>query len=103
MCREHGRGFTSCPHESKLGVALQTLGQTPIHGLRHPPVGETNGWYIWAGEYSSDKDFFKPLHASHVIQRLPEVDKFLGLPPGSRFLLAGEHVDVWFDESLLKV
>lgn len=103
MCREHGREFVPCPPDSKLGVALQTLGQTPIQGLRHPPVGATNGWYILAGEYSSGADFFKPLHASHVIQRLPEVVRFLGLPPGSRFLLAGEHVDVWFDESLLNV
>ena len=87
----------------KLGVALQTLDQTPIRGLRHPPTGETNGWYIWAGEYSSEKDFLQPLHASHLLQRLPEVIRFLGLPPGSRFLLAGEHVDVWFDESLLNV
>jgi hypothetical protein len=37
--------------------------------------------------------FFKPLHASHLIEKLPEVVRFLGLPPGSRFLLAGEHVD----------
>jgi len=103
VCREHGREFNPCPPDSKLGVALHTLGQTPIHGLRHSPVGETNGWYIWAGEYFSDKDFFEPLHASHLIQRLPEVVRFLGLPPGSRFLLAGEHVDVWFDESLLNV
>jgi hypothetical protein len=103
VCREHGREFAPCPLDSKVGVALQTLGQTPIHGLRHPPVGETNGWYIWAGEYSNDKDFFKPLHASHLIQKLPEVVRFLGLPPGSRFLLAGGHADVWFDESLLKV
>src|SRR3984957_6936374 len=103
LCREHGREFMPCPPDSKLGVAPQTLGQTPIHGLRHPPVGEANGWYLWAGEYSSDGDFFQPLHASHLIQRLPEVVRFLGLPPGSRFLLAGEYVDVWFDESLLKV
>jgi hypothetical protein len=58
---------------------------------------------MWAGEYSSDGDFFEPLHSSHLVQRLPEVVRFLGLPPGSHFLLAGEYVDVWFDESLLKV
>ena len=103
VCREHGREFAPCPPNSKLGVAVQTLGQTPIHGLRHPPVGDTNGWYIWAGEYSPDKDFFEPLHASHLTERLPEVARFLGLPPGSSFLLAKDHADVWFDESLLKV
>jgi hypothetical protein len=101
VCLDHWREFTPCPPDSKLGVAVRTLGQAPVHGLRHPPVGESNGWYIWAGEYSSDKDFFKPVHISHFIQRLPEVTRFLGLPPGSRFLLAGDHVDVWFDESLL--
>jgi hypothetical protein len=103
VCREHGSKFVPCPPDSKLGIAVETLGQTPIHGLRHPPVGDTNGWYIWAGEYSSDKDFFKPMHASHLTERLPEVVRFLGLPPGSRFLLAGELVDVWFDELLLTV
>jgi len=103
ICRKYGREFTACPPDSKIGIALHTLGRAPIHGLRHRPVGDTNGWYIWAGEYSSEKDFFKPLHASHLVQRLPEVVRFLGLPPGSRFLLAGEHVDVWFDETLLSV
>jgi len=102
-CQEYGRDFIPSPPDSKLGVALETLDQTPIHGLRHPPTPETNGWYIWAGEYSSHIDFFKPLHTSHLIQRFPEVVRFLALPPGSRFLLAGDHVDVWFDESLLNV
>ena len=93
-CRQYGRDFAPCPPDSKLGVALETLDQTPIHGLRHPPMGDTNGWYIWAGEYSSARDFFKPLHTSHLFQRLAEVVRFLGLPPGSRLLVAGENVDV---------
>ena len=103
LCRQYGRDFVPCPTDSKLGLALQTLGKTPINGLRHRPAGVTNGWYIWAGEYSSEKDFFEPLHTSHLLQRLPQVVGFLGLPPGSRFLLAGDRVDIWFDESLLNV
>jgi hypothetical protein len=71
--------------------------------FRELPAGTSCGTDSCAGEYSSDKDFFTALHASHLIQRLPEVVRFLGLPPGSRFLLAGEHVEVWFDESLLNV
>jgi len=103
LCKQYGKDFVPCPPDSKIGLAIQTLGKTPINGLRHPPVGSTNGWYIWAGEYSSDKDFFEPLHTSHLTQRLPQAVGFLGLPPGSRFLLAGDHIDVWFDESLLNV
>ena len=33
----------------------------------------------------------------------PEVLEFLGLPPGYRFLLAIDYVDVWYDPSLLNV
>jgi len=103
LCRQYGREFVPCPSDSKLGLALQTLGRMPINGLRHRPANGTNGWYIWAGEYSSDKDFFAPLHTWHLPQRLPEAVRFLGLPPGNRFLVAGDYVDVWFDEFLLRV
>ena len=27
----------------KVGIALATIGQAPIHGLRHLPVGDTSG------------------------------------------------------------
>jgi hypothetical protein len=103
LCSQYGLDFVPCPPHSKLGLAVQTLGQVPINALRHPPTSDTNGWYIWAGEYSSEQDFFTPLHASHLSQRLPQTVRFLGLPPGSRFLLAGDQVDVWFDDSLLNV
>jgi hypothetical protein len=46
-------------------------------------------------------DYFVPLHASHLVERLPEVAAYLSLPPGSRFLIAPGHEDVWTDESLL--
>jgi|SRR5450432_217243 hypothetical protein len=104
LCRQHGQDFEPCPPDSKLGVALQTLGKVPVNGLRHPPTHDTNGWYIWAGEdFSKEEDFFQPLHTSHLAECLPQAVKFLGLPPGSRFLVSGDNVDVWFDKSLLNV
>ncbi len=70
--------------------------------VRHPPLGDTNGWYIWGGqEMSESPDFFQPLHTEHLATRLPQVLKFLGLPPGYRFLLAGDYIDVWYDDNLL--
>lgn len=101
VCHRYKQNFLPCVPDSKLGVALETIGSTPIHGLRHPPTSDTNGWYIWAGDYSDAPDFFRPLHASHLHEHLPEVIKYLGLPAGARFLLAGEYADVWFDASLL--
>jgi len=73
-----------------------------VNGLRHPPAGDTNGWYIWCGEdFSNETEFFAPLHTSHVYEEYPEIGKFLGLPPGYRSLFSPDYVDVWFDESLL--
>jgi hypothetical protein len=89
---------------SHTAIALETLGNLPIHGLRHPPELDTNGWYIWCGEYSDADDFFQSLHIEHLIERLPEVRKFISLPPGYRFLIDTDgYEDIWFDESLLDV
>ncbi|MEW4429666.1 hypothetical protein AB1I68_19555 [Paenibacillus pabuli] len=52
------------------------------------PVGDTTGWYIWAGEYSDADDFFVPLHTAHVDEWDPKIKKYLGLAPGCRFLIA---------------
>jgi hypothetical protein len=73
----------------------------PVHGLRHPPEEETSGWYVWTGDLSDAADFFSPWHASHLIERCPELAHLLDLPPGSRFLIAPGHEDVWQDPSLL--
>ena len=43
------------------------------------------------------------MHVSHLPEECPEALPFLALPPGWRFLVAGDYVDVWYDESLLNV
>jgi len=75
----------------------------PVHGLGHPPAEGTSGWYVWTGELSDADDFFQPWHQVHFVERCPEVAHMLQLPPGSRFLVAPGHEDVWHDSSLLDV
>lgn len=104
FCLKEGYEFFPVASESVTGYAIETEGQLPINGLRHPPEKSTNGWYIWYGEELSEVDeFFSPLHANHLLNRCPEIVKFLGLPPGYRFLLAGDYLDIWYDESLLDI
>lgn len=102
LCKRFGADFhPSLPH-LKLGVALATLEQEPINGLRHSPEGETTGWYVWGGEHlSSAADFFQPVHHAHLDEILPAIVPYLGLPAGWRFLIAPDHEDVWFDVGLL--
>ena len=105
VCKRYGATFTPLDPESKVGIALNVKANVlPLNGLRHPQEGDTSGWYLWAGEdLSDDPDFFKPLHASHIVRWNERLLPYLGLPPGWRFLIADGYEDVWFDESLLSV
>ena len=104
LCSHYGASFISTAPEEKIGFASATAGLKPINGLRHPVSGGASGWYIWCGEsFSSSSDFFDPLHASHIYESMPDVGRLLSFPPGYRFLLAGEYLDVWYDEELLAI
>ena len=90
--------------EEKLGVALATLGQRPLNGLRHPPENGTCGWYLWGGEEMSEEaDFFQPVHVGHMAEVCPDAVPFLALPPGWRFLVGDGVLDVWYDADLHNV
>ena len=104
VCTHYNASFVQTLPADKLGLATGTAGLTPINGLRHPQTIGTSGWYIWCGEaFSEAADFFEPLHAAHIYERLPVISHLLGLPAGYRFLLAGDYLDVWYDEKLLNV
>ena len=104
ICAQHGAEFVATPNVAVSGFAVSTRGLIPVNGLRHPAAGETTGWFIWCGEqFSEAGEFFTPLCTSHIYEDLPEIAKLLGLPPGYRFLLTGEYLDVWYDELLLEV
>lgn len=95
----------STPADLKVGIARNvTEGVWPVNGLRHPPQGDTTGWYIWAGEeLSEDPTFFQPLHVRHLSDYCPVVLPYMALPPGWRFLIAPGYEDVWEDTTLLSV
>lgn len=103
ICDKYGVSYCPSPPHQKLGIALNVrAGIVPLQGLRHPTDGDTSAWYVWAGEeLSTDPDFFKPLHLEHLPEWCPIVERYLGLPPGWRFLIAGDYEDVWYDASLL--
>lgn len=106
ICIKYNAPYMESPAYLKVGISLNVKDNIwPINGLRHPPEGDTTGWYIWAGEeFSEDPDFFVPLHVEHLKEWRPEVLPYLGLAPGWRFLL-GENAyeDVWEDKSLLNI
>ena len=104
VCKTHGAVYFPSPASLKVGISETVRsGALPLEGLRHPPEGDSSGWCIWAGAFSEADDFFKPLHISHIETWTPLALKFLGLPPGWRFLVAPDYEDVWYDETLWDV
>lgn len=103
VCSKYGSDYVPVPSSSKIGISEDiNSGHIPINGLRHIPVGDTSGWYLWAGDEPEQScDYFKPLHIEHLRESHPTLMKFMGLAPGWRFLVAPNHEDVWFDQSLL--
>ena len=100
-CLHYGTVYFPSPASLTIGLAEQVRsGELPLHGLRRPPEGDGSGWYIWAGEFSEAADFFKPRHVSHIETWAPLALKFLGLPPGWRFLVTPDYENVWYDEAL---
>ena len=91
--------------DDMLGLALDTLRMTPLNGLRHPPADGGSGWYIWGGEnYSQSADFFSPVQVRELGDYVPNIQPFLDLPPGYRFLIDKHGKQkAWFDGSLLDV
>ena len=104
ICKMYGSIHFPSPNNLKLGISENVRsGLMPINGLRHQPEQGTTGWFIWAGkEFSSEPNFFVPLHTKHVDEWSKLITPYLGLAPGWRFLVTNEHVDVWFDEKLLE-
>ena len=104
ICEKYGSPYFQTPLILKVGVSISLKESIyPVNGLRHPPEGDTTGWYLWAGEYSDDPDFFVPLHAQHLEEWRPEILKYLALAPGWRFLLTPDYEDVWEDADLLDI
>lgn len=103
ICSRYGADFFPTPLSLKMGVADNLKSKLlPVNGIRHLPVGDTSGWYVWAGDdLSKDPNYFRPLHIEHIDEWRSGLMKFLGLAPGWRFQVAPGHEDVWFDPSVL--
>lgn len=103
ICEKYNVDWRPVNPKHKVGIS-DNLDKEPIHGLRHPFEKGTTGWFIWTGEYSTHENFFKPYHAGHLLQMRPDLIKYLGLPPGYRFLIdSNGYEDVWKDKQLLTI
>ncbi|NBA78852.1 hypothetical protein GOQ04_25085 [Emticicia sp. ODNR4P] len=103
ICTTNNSTWKPINKKLKIGVSAD-LEKDPINGLRHPNEKETTGWFIWTGEYSEADDFFQPICAEHLLQKRPEIIKYLGLDIGFRFISdKNGYEDIWYDEKLKNI
>ena len=103
ICTTNNSTWKPINKKLKIGVSAD-LDKDPINGLRHPSEKGTTGWFIWTGEYSEADDFFQPICAEHLLQKRPDIIKYLGLDIGFRFLAdRNGYEDIWYDEKLKNI
>lgn len=103
-CSKYQVPWVESPLNLRVGIMKNLKsGTMPLNGLRHEPENGTAGWYLWAGEeWTTDVEFWDSVHLTHLEDFPPQLLKFLGLPPGYRFLTDGNgYEDVWEDKSLI--
>jgi hypothetical protein len=105
VCSRFSAEYEALELDLMVGISKNFLsGALPLNGLRYLREGQSCGWFLWAGEELSEApDFFEVWHAQHLLDRCPDVAKYLGLAPGWRFLVANNYEDVWFDSKLLEM
>ena len=100
ICATYNSQWKPINKKLRAGVSVN-LDTDPINGMRHPSEKGTTGWFIWTGDYSEREDFFQPMCAEHLLQKRPDIIKYLGLEVGYRFLAdKNGYEDIWFDEKL---
>lgn len=97
ICAKYHSDFEQLKPDEIVAVAIDTIGKMPITGIREIlEDGQNVSWYIHCGEHSKEDDFYKPVHWVHLVEMLPEVLPYLGLPQGYRFIIDDEgYEDVW--------
>jgi len=104
LCERWQAPYEPTAWDLRLGISADFGHTLPLHGLHEKPAGGTSGWYLWSGNRelaAVPVGELHALHAVHLKESHPEILRFLGLPPGWRFLAAPGHEDVWFDDRLL--
>lgn len=100
LCEEFESSYIKVSGDDVVAVAVNTLNQEPIVGIRKKPEAEENvAWFIYGGEMGEGEDFFETMTVRELQDILPEVLPYLALAEGFRFMIDREdYEDVWKEE-----
>ena len=76
-----------------------------VEGTRYSSPEHMSGWWLTTEEYNDDVNSLKTEHFYHLIEKRPDLLKYMALPYGYRFFQDGyknNSEEIWFDEEILK-
>ncbi len=100
LCEEFKSSYIKVSGDDVVAVAVNTLNQEPIVGIRKKPEPEENvAWFIYGGEMGEGEHFFETMTVRELQDILPEALPYLALAEGFRFMIDREdYEDVWKEE-----
>lgn len=75
-----------------------------VEGVRYPSPEYMSGWWLTTEKYNGDVTTLRTEHFFHLLEKRPDLIKYLVLPYGFRFFEEGykkNKEQIWFDEKIV--
>jgi hypothetical protein len=102
LCDQYNAIHTPVSDDQLVVISEGVYEGDPLEGVRYPSPKHMSGWWLTTDKYNGNPDTLKTEHIYHLVEKRPEVMKYLSLPYGFRFRTGGNIEDVWFDEKVAK-
>lgn len=76
-----------------------------VEGTRYPSPEHMSGWWLTTEKYNGDVSTLRTEHFYHILEKRPDLVRYMALPYGFRFFQEGykqNNEDVWFDEKVVE-
>lgn len=98
ICKKFGLSYQPCDMEKYLYITPDFNEKNfPIEGKRYLEDENFCGWYIWSGENPKNNDVFKKVPLSEIDNYSKDLNKFLWLEQGTRFIIEQDYFDAEYD------
>lgn len=90
------------PADNQLFVVSEGVFEgDALEGVRYPSPKHMSGWWLTTDKYNGDSKTLRTEHIIHLLEKRPEISKYLALPNGFRFRF-NSKAEIWFDEKIAK-
>jgi hypothetical protein len=101
VCEQYGSAYRAVNDQDVVAIAVKSLTEETIVGIRNLPDSDGIAWFIYGGELDDSDEFFQTMTVKELEEVFPEALPFLALETGYRFLIDhDEYEDVWREGEL---